>query len=133
MTLERGERERLPGRRNAPTMKARIGETQSVVYIRAGEYPDGRLGEIFVTVGKRGLSQIDAASALDAFAIAMSIALQYGAPLDAFVRRFVGTQSDPSGVVVGHDRIRMSSSLHDLLVRHLAIDYLGRDDLANVP
>ena len=133
MTLARGEREKLPSRRNAPSVKVRLGEEQGSVYIRAGEYADGRLGEVFVTAGKRGLAVIDVASALDAFAITMSIGLQYGTPLDAFVRRFTGTTSEPNGVVTGHDRIKMASSLHDLVVRHLGIEYDGRDDLASVP
>ncbi len=133
MTLARGERERLPNRRNAPSVRPRIGEAQSSIYIRAGEFPDGRLGEIFVTASKRGLMVIDAAASLDAFAIAVSLGIQYGVPLETLVDRFVNTRSEPNGVVTGHPRIKMVSSIHDLIFRHLAIDYLGRDDLAHMP
>jgi ribonucleoside-diphosphate reductase alpha chain len=128
--LARGERELLPGRRNAPSVRVKIGDCG--VYIRAGEYDDGRLGELFITVSKRGLELIDAGSALDAFAIAISLGLQYGVPLDAYVHRLVGTNSKPNGIVTGHDRIKFASSLHDLVLRHAAIDYLERDDLASV-
>lgn len=128
--LARGERELLPGRRNAPSVRAKVDGC--TVHIRTGEYPDGRLGEVFVTVSKRGLARMDAASALDAFAIAVSLGLQHGVPLSAYVHRLVGTNSEPNGVVAGHDRIKMASSLHDLVLRHCAIEYDGRDDLANI-
>ena len=129
--LARGERELLPARRNAPSVKVTVGDG-CTVYIRSGEYEDGRLGELFIIVSKRGLKLIDAASALDAFAIVLSLGLQHGVPLEAYVHRLVGTNSEPNGIVTGHDRIKFTSSLHDLVLRHAAIDYLGRDDLASV-
>ncbi len=130
MTLERGERERLPGRRNTPGIRTTIGGADGLaVYLRTGLYPDGRAGEIFVTVGKRGHQQIDAGASMDAFAIAVSIGLQYGVPLEVFVDRFVGTRSEPNGPVVGHDAIAFANSIHDYLFRELGLTYLGRDDL----
>ena len=128
--LLRGMRERLPNRRERDrqsNIQVKIGGQS--VYLRVGEYADGRPGEVFITVAKMGDTEH---SQMDAFAIVLSIALQHGVPLEAFVHRLVGTNSQPNGVVVGHDRIKMTSSLHDFTMRHLAIDYLGRDDLANV-
>ncbi len=125
--LARGDRERLPGRRDTPGIRATVGGHS--VYLRTGLYPDGRPGEIFITVGKRGLVAMDAGAAMDAFAIAVSIGLQHGAPLESFVHRFIGTRSTPNGPVVGNDGIRFANSIHEYVFRELGITYLGRDDL----
>ena len=127
MTLDRGQRERLPGRRTTPGIRAKIGG--NTVYLRTGLYPDGRPGEIFVTVGKRGLATMDAGATMDAFAIAVSIGLQYGVPLEVYVNRFIGTRSEPNGPVEGNEAIAFANSIHDYLFRELGITFLGRDDL----
>lgn len=120
-------REMLPSKRRGYTQKAKVGNHN--VYIRTGEYPDGRLGEIFLDISKEG-------SALRAmtnnFAIAISLGLQYGVPLDEYVGAFTFTKFEPSGPVRGHDRIKNATSIVDLVFRDLAINYLGRNDLAHV-
>lgn len=120
-------RRKLPSRRLGYTQKARIGG--HTLYVRTGEYEDGTLGEIFLTTHKEGAAF---RAILDCFAIATSIGLQYGVPLEEFVEAFAGTRFEPNGIVQGNDQIKMASSLTDYLFRELAISYLGRNDLANV-
>lgn len=125
--LARGARRRLPDRRKGDTLKVRIGREK--VYLRTGLYPDGSLGEIWIDAHKGGSSYREA---LRAFAVATSIGLQYGVPLEEFVDAFVFTNSEPNGPVQGHDRLKNATSVYDLIVRHLAIEFLGRSDLAHV-
>jgi ribonucleoside-diphosphate reductase alpha chain len=120
-------RERLPQRRKGYTQKAIVGGHK--VYLRTGEYEDGRVGEIFIDMHKEGAAF---RSVMNNFAIAISIGLQYGVPLDEFVDAFTFTRFDPSGMVEGNDAIKMSTSILDYVFRELAISYLGRNDLAHV-
>ena len=120
-------RHRLPGRRTGFTQKASVGGHK--VYIRTGEYEDGSVGEIFLDMHREGAAF---RSLMNCFAIAVSLGLQYGVPLEEFVDAFVFTRFEPSGMVGGHDRIRMSTSVIDYIFRELAITYLDRDDLAQV-
>ena len=99
------------------------------VYLRTGEYEDGRVGEIFIDMHKEGAAF---RSLMNNFAIAISIALQYGVPLEEFVEAFTFTRFEPSGIVEGNDSIKMATSILDYLFRELAVSYLGRDDLAHV-
>ena len=99
------------------------------VYIRTGEYDDGSVGEIFLDMHREGAAF---RSLMNCFAIAVSLGLQYGVPLEEFVDAFVFTRFEPSGIVGGHDRIKMATSVIDYVFRELAITYLGRDDLAQV-
>jgi len=121
------ERRRLPDRRTGYTQKAKIGG--QTVYIRTGEYENGQLGEIFIDMHKEGAAF---RSLLNSFAIAISLGLQHGVPLEEFVDAFVFTRFEPSGVVIGNDRIKMATSVIDYIFRELAVTYLGRDDLAHV-
>jgi len=120
-------RMRLPGRRKGYTQKAIVGGHK--VYLRTGEYDDGRLGEIFLDMHKEGAAF---RSLMNNFAIAISIGLQYGVPLEEFVEAFTFTRFDPSGPVEGNDAIKMSTSIIDYVFRELAVSYLGRNDLAHV-
>ena len=120
------ERTRLPHRRKGYTQKAVVGNHK--VYLRTGEYSDGRLGEIFVDMHKEGAAF---RSLMNNFAIAVSIGLQYGVPLEEFVEAYVFTRFEPNGIVEGNDAIRMSTSVLDYIFRELAISYLGRSDLAH--
>jgi ribonucleoside-diphosphate reductase alpha chain len=120
-------RERLPQRRKGYTQKAIVGGHK--VYLRTGEYEDGRVGEIFVDMHKEGAAF---RSVMNNFAIAISIGLQYGVPLEEFVEAFTFTRFEPSGMVEGNDAIKMSTSILDYVFRELAISYLGRNDLAHV-
>ena len=120
-------RRRLPQRRSGFTQKAAVGGHK--VYIRTGEYEDGSVGEIFLDMHREGAAF---RSLMNCFAIAVSLGLQYGVPLEEFVDAFVFTRFEPSGIVGGHDRIKMSTSVIDYVFRELAITYLGRDDLAQV-
>lgn len=121
------KRRRLPDRRNGYTQKAKInGQT---VYIRTGEYENGQIGEIFIDMHKEGAAF---RSLLNNFAIAISLGLQHGVPLEEFVDAFVFTRFEPSGVVTGNDRIKMSTSVIDYIFRELAVTYLGRNDLSHV-
>jgi len=124
---ERAKRDRLPSRRKGYTQKATVGGHK--VYLRTGEYDDGSIGEIFIDMHKEGAAF---RSLMNNFAIAISIGLQYGVPLDEFVDAFTFTRFEPSGMVQGNDAIKMSTSLLDYVFRELAISYLGRDDLAHV-
>ena len=99
------------------------------VYLRTGEYENGSVGEIFIDMHKEGAAF---RSLMNNFAIAISIALQYGVPLEEFVEAFTFTRFEPSGVVEGNDSIKMATSILDYLFRELAVSYLGRNDLAHV-
>ncbi|WP_439817984.1 vitamin B12-dependent ribonucleotide reductase [Zavarzinia sp. CC-PAN008] len=123
----RAARERLPNRRKSYVQKATVGGHK--VYLHMGEYHDGRLGEIFIDTHKEGAAF---RSLMNNFAIAISLALQYGVPLEEFVEAFTFTRFEPSGIVEGHDAIKMSTSILDYIFRELAISYLGRSDLAHV-
>jgi len=120
-------RHRLPGRRSGFTQKASVGGHK--VYIRTGEYEDDSLGEIFLDMHREGAAF---RSLMNCFAIAVSLGLQYGVPLEEYVDAFVFTRFEPSGMVGGHDRIKMATSVIDYVFRELAITYLDRDDLAQV-
>jgi ribonucleoside-diphosphate reductase alpha chain len=124
---QRGERRRLPQRRKGYTQKAVVGGHK--VYLRTGEFEDGNLGEIFIDMHKEGSAF---RSLMDGFAIAISLGLQYGVPLEEFVESFTFTRFEPSGLVEGNDAIKMATSVLDYLFRELAISYLGRTDLAHV-
>jgi ribonucleoside-diphosphate reductase alpha chain len=121
------KRRPLPGRRTGYTQKARVGGHK--VYIRTGEYEDGSLGEIFVDMHREGAAF---RSLMNCFAIAISLGLQYGVPLEEFVEAFVFTRFEPNGTVMGHDNIKMSTSVIDFIFRELAMSYLGRTDLVQV-
>ncbi len=120
-------RRRLPQRRTGFTQKASVGGHK--VYIRTGEYEDGTVGEIFLDMHREGAAF---RSLMNCFAIAVSLGLQYGVPLEEFVDAFVFTRFEPSGIVSGHDRIKMATSVIDYVFRELAITYLDRNDLAQV-
>jgi ribonucleoside-diphosphate reductase alpha chain len=120
-------RRELPNRRAGFTQKSRIGGHK--VYLRTGEYEDGTLGEIFIDMHKEGAAF---RCLMNNFAIAVSLGLQHGTPLDEYIDAFTFTKFDPSGVVQGSDSIKMSSSILDYIFRELAVYYLGRGDLAHV-
>jgi ribonucleoside-diphosphate reductase alpha chain len=122
------ERHRLPNRRSGYTQKAVVGGHK--VYLRTGEYEDRSLGEIFLDMHKEGAAF---RSLMNCFAIAISLGLQHGVPLEEFVDAFVFTRFEPNGMVTGNDRIRMATSVIDYVFRELAITYLGRTDLSHVP
>ena len=121
------ERRRLPDRRKGYTQKAVVGGHK--VYLRTGEYEDGTLGEIFIDMHKEGAAF---RSLMNCFAIAVSIGLQYGVPLEEFVDAFAFTRFEPNGMVQGNDTSRWRRSIIDYIFRELAITYLGRTDLAHV-
>jgi ribonucleoside-diphosphate reductase alpha chain len=121
------EREKLPDRRKGYTQKAVVGGHK--VYLRTGEYDDGRLGEIFVDMHKEGAAL---RSILNNFAIAISLGLQYGVPLDEYVDAFTFTRFEPQGPVQGNDSIKYATSILDYVFRELAVSYLERFDLAHV-
>jgi ribonucleoside-diphosphate reductase alpha chain len=121
-------RHKLPDRRAGYTQKAVVGGHK--VYLRTGEYEDGTLGEIFLDMHKEGAAF---RSLMNCFAIAISLGLQHGVPLDEFVDAFVFTRFEPNGMVKGNDRIKMATSMIDYVFRELAITYLGRTDLSHVP
>ena len=120
-------RRRLPDRRAGYTQKARIGNHK--IYLRTGEYEDGTLGEIFIDMHKEGAAF---RSMTNCFAIAVSLGLQHGVPLEEFVDAFLFTRFEPNGVVQGNPHIKMTTSIIDYIFRELAITYLGRYDLAHV-
>ena len=120
------ERRRLPHRRKGYTQKAIVGGHK--VYLRTGEYEDGKLGEIFVDMHKEGAAF---RSLMNNFAIAISIGLQYGVPLEEYVDAFTFTRFEPSGAVQGNDAVKMATSVLDYIFREIAISYLGRTDLAH--
>ena len=118
----------MPDRRKGYIQKASIGDHK--VYLHTGEYEDGKIGEIFIDTSKEG----ELVKALmNNFAIAISLGLQYGVPLDEFVNAFVDTKFEPSGAVSGNDRILSATSILDYIFRELAISYLNREDLAHTP
>jgi ribonucleoside-diphosphate reductase alpha chain len=121
------ERKSLPNRRAGYTQKAKIGGHS--IFIRTGEYQDGSLGEIFLDMHKEGAAF---RSLLNSFAIAVSLGLQYGVPLEEYVDAFTFTRFEPNGVVQGHDYVKMATSVIDYIFRDLAISYLKRGDLAQV-
>jgi ribonucleoside-diphosphate reductase alpha chain len=121
------ERRRLPERRAGYTQKATVGGHK--VYVRTGEYADGTLGEVFIDMHKEGAAF---RSLMNSFAIAISLGLQHGVPLEEYVDAFVFTRFEPNGMVAGNPHIKMSTSVIDYIFRELAISYLGRDDLAQV-
>jgi len=121
------ERERLPDRRKGYTQKAVVGGHK--VYLRTGEYVDGRLGEIFIDMHKEGAAF---RSLMNNFAIAISVGLQYGVPLEEYVDAFTFTRFEPAGLVQGNDAIKNATSILDYIFRELAISYLGRNDLAHI-
>ncbi len=123
----RSSQRRMPNRRRGYTQKVKINGKS--IFLRTGEYPDGTLGEIFIDMHKEGASF---RSLLNCFAIAISLGLQYGVPLEEFVESFTFTRFEPNGPVVGHDRIRNATSIIDYIFRELAITYLDRQDLAHV-
>jgi ribonucleoside-diphosphate reductase alpha chain len=121
------KRRRLPDRRAGYTQKCRIGNQK--IYLRTGEYEDGTLGEIFIDMHKEGAAF---RSMTNCFAIAVSLGLQHGVPLDEFVDAFLFTRFEPNGMVAGNPHIKMATSIIDYIFRELAITYLGRHDLAHV-
>jgi ribonucleoside-diphosphate reductase alpha chain len=127
VTERMGERRRLPQRRKGYTQKAIVGGHK--VYLRTGEYEDGRIGEIFIDMHKEGSAF---RALMDSFAISVSMGLQYGVPLEQYVEAFTFTRFEPSGAVQGNDAIKMATSVLDYIFRELAISYLGRTDLAHV-
>lgn len=120
------ERKRLPDRRKGYTQKALVGGHK--VYLRTGEYTDGQVGEIFIDMHKEGAAF---RSLMNNFAIAVSIGLQYGVPLEEFVDAFTFTRFEPAGAVKGNSSIKMATSIIDYIFRELAVSYLGRNDLAH--
>jgi ribonucleoside-diphosphate reductase alpha chain len=126
-TLRTRERERLPDRRKGYTQKAVVGGHK--VYLRTGEYSDGRIGEIFIDMHKEGAAF---RSLMNNFAIAISVGLQYGVPLEEYVDAFTFTRFEPAGLVQGNDAIKNATSILDYVFRELAISYLGRNDLAHI-
>lgn len=121
------KRRKLPFRRKGYTQKAKIGNHS--VYLRTGEYENGQLGEIFIDMHREGAAF---RSLMNCFAIAISLGLQHGVPLEEFVDAFVYTRFEPNGVVIGNPNIKMTTSLIDYIFRELAVTYLGRNDLAHV-
>jgi ribonucleoside-diphosphate reductase alpha chain len=122
-----GRRRRLPDRRAGYTQKARIGNHK--IYLRTGEYEDGTLGEIFLDMHKEGAAF---RSMTNCFAIAISLGLQHGVPLEEYIDAFLFTRFEPNGPVQGNPHIKMTTSIIDYIFRELAISYLGRHDLAQV-
>ncbi len=121
------EREKMPGRRKGYTQKATVGGHK--VYLRTGEYDDGRLGEIFIDMHKEGAAF---RSLMNNFAIAISLGLQYGVPLEEYVEAFTFTRFEPAGLVQGNETIKNATSILDYIFRELAVSYLARHDLAHV-
>ena len=121
-------RSKMPDRRKGYIQKVTVGSHK--IYLHTGEYNDGKVGEIFIDMNKEG----ELVKALmNNFAIAISLGLQYGVPLDEFVDAFIETKFEPSGEIKGNDRILNASSILDYIFRELAISYLGREDLAHTP
>ena len=119
---------KMPDRRKGYIQKAQIGDHK--VYLHTGEYDDGKIGEIFIDTNKEGEL---VKAMMNNFAIAISLGLQYGVPLDEYVDAFIDTKFEPSGNVIGNDRILSASSILDYVFRELAISYLGKEDLAHTP
>ncbi len=119
---------KMPDRRKGYIQKAQIGDHK--VYLHTGEYDDGKIGEIFIDTNKEGEL---VKAMMNNFAIAISLGLQYGVPLDEYVDAFIDTKFEPSGTVIGNDRILSASSILDYVFRELAISYLGKEELAHTP
>jgi ribonucleoside-diphosphate reductase alpha chain len=120
-------RVRLPKKRTGFTQEAKVGGHK--IYVRTGEYLDGTLGEIFIDMHKEGAAF---RSLMNCFAMAVSVGLQYGVPLETFVEQFTFTRFEPHGVVSGHDNIKFSTSIVDYIFRVLGVEYLKRYDFAQV-
>jgi ribonucleoside-diphosphate reductase alpha chain len=125
---ENSNRFKMPDRRKGYIQKAQIGDHK--VYLHTGEYTDGKIGEIFIDTNKEGEL---VKAMMNNFAIAISLGLQYGVPLDEYVDAFIDTKFEPSGKVDGNDRILSASSILDYVFRELAISYLGKEELAHTP
>ena len=119
---------KMPDRRKGYIQKAQIGDHK--VYLHTGEYDDGKIGEIFIDTNKEGEL---VKAMMNNFAIAISLGLQYGVPLEEYVDAFIDTKFEPSGNVIGNDRILSASSILDYVFRELAISYLGKEELAHTP
>ncbi len=126
--VKHNARFKMPDRRKGYIQKAQIGDHK--VYLHTGEYNDGKIGEIFIDTNKEGEL---VKAMMNNFAIAISLGLQYGVPLDEYVDAFIDTKFEPSGNVIGNDRILSASSILDYVFRELAISYLGKEDLAHTP
>jgi ribonucleoside-diphosphate reductase alpha chain len=127
IVMRERDREKLPGRRKGYTQKATVGGHK--VYLTTGEYEDGRIGEIFIDMHKEGAAF---RSLMNNFAIAISLGLQYGVPLEEYVDAFTFTRFEPAGLVQGNETIKNATSVLDYIFRELAVSYLGRNDLAHV-
>ena len=128
LRFKSNSRFKMPDRRKGYIQKAQIGDHK--VYLHTGEYDDGKIGEIFIDTNKEGEL---VKAMMNNFAIAISLGLQYGVPLDEYVDAFIDTKFEPSGNVIGNDRILSASSILDYVFRELAISYLGREELAHTP
>ena len=126
--MKHNARFKMPDRRKGYIQKAQIGDHK--VYLHTGEYDDGKIGEIFIDTNKEG--EVVKAM-MNNFAIAISLGLQYGVPLDEYVDAFIDTKFEPSGNIIGNDRILSASSILDYVFRELAISYLGKEELAHTP
>ena len=126
--IKSNSRFKMPDRRKGYIQKAQIGDHK--VYLHTGEYDDGKIGEIFIDTNKEGEL---VKAMMNNFAIAISLGLQYGVPLEEYVDAFIDTKFEPSGNVIGNDRILSASSILDYVFRELAISYLGKEDLAHTP
>ena len=120
------ERKNLPAKRRGYTFKGKVGGQP--LFVRTGEYPDGTIGEIFIDMAKEGATM---RSLTNSFAIAVSVGLQYGVPLEEYVDKFIFTRFEPSGIV-DHPNIKTATSVLDYIFRVLAYEYLDRDDLVHV-
>ena len=128
LKIKNNARFKMPDRRKGYIQKAQIGDHK--VYLHTGEYDDGKIGEIFIDTNKEGEL---VKAMMNNFAIAISLGLQYGVPLEEYVDAFIDTKFEPSGNVIGNDRILSASSILDYVFRELAISYLGKEDLAHTP
>tara|TARA_Y100000389_G_scaffold63999_1_gene60009 strand:+ start:3116 stop:3937 length:822 start_codon:yes stop_codon:yes gene_type:complete len=128
LKVKNNARFKMPDRRKGYIQKAQIGDHK--VYLHTGEYDDGKIGEIFIDTNKEGEL---VKAMMNNFAIAISLGLQYGVPLEEYVDAFIDTKFEPSGKVNGNDRILSASSILDYVFRELAISYLGKEELAHTP
>ncbi|MBL6785909.1 MAG: ribonucleotide reductase [Candidatus Pelagibacter bacterium] len=128
LKVKNNARFKMPDRRKGYIQKAQIGDHK--VYLHTGEYDDGKIGEIFIDTNKEGEL---VKAMMNNFAIAISLGLQYGVPLEEYVDAFIDTKFEPSGKVIGNDRILSASSILDYVFRELAISYLGKEELAHTP
>ena len=128
LKIKNNSRFKMPDRRKGYIQKAQIGDHK--VYLHTGEYDDGKIGEIFIDTNKEGEL---VKAMMNNFAIAISLGLQYGVPLEEYVDAFIDTKFEPSGKVIGNDRILSASSILDYVFRELAISYLGKEEFAHTP